>query len=589
MYPKIQIEPASLIKPCLSSKSAKDSFTVDRPTSKWRNLIHVIRNEGLLWILKTISTIDVSATKNKYYAYGLKAAQILALAMLKMHQMYKTIYGYFYPYSMLSDDDVCDIFSRCFEWSSGIIRAFAWHPNYDRCAVAISNDCVHIYESSNRTRLLRHHHQRKIVDMCWHPNDKELLVVATQTNLIMWLVPETHSNKPFSTTASYNQLIVPRSQAIKAKANNNEDLATNRTNFNHVDGFKSNQINNTNSIMGLAQTTNPKVVHRIIYDFIKPPITCIKFDIDGNKLFVCSPNSTSIKVINIKELLGISSNTNEHISQLTNWDLHGVTRISWSPNKTRLVSATTSHFIRVYESIQWSSNKWSAFNNYVQDFVWSRPSGKFLLIAPSDEPCLYVLPFLDTAMANDVGGTKSIMKALDLSEQLGEDGNMVGGRVKSLVWDKNGKRLAISFKDNPDSVLLFKTSERPTVEFQQIGVVQNYTGSTPLLMEFHDKFKDGSLLTICWSDGNCQHVPMIYSVTDQNPSDQSNNSGNQSSNQAQKSVSSPRSLTNFCQSSSLNASSLPSHVRLNKTQHHTTLFSTSIRSPLTEKNNGNES
>ena len=175
-----------------------------------------------------------------------------------------------------------------------------------------------------------------------------------------------------------------------------------------------------------------------------------------------------------------------------------------------MVTATTSHLIKVYESLQWSNKKWSSFSNPIQDFVWSRPSGKFLLIAPSDEPCLYALAFLDTALANDVGGTKSIMKALDLSEQLSEDGTVVGGRVKSIVWDKNGKRLAISFKDNPESVLLFRTSEKPTVEFQQISILQSYTGSRPLLMEFHDKFKHGSLLTICWSDGNCQHVPMVY-------------------------------------------------------------------------------
>lgn len=583
-YPKIQIDRGSVIKPCVANQVAADQF-IEGPASSWKKILHDVWHEGIPFILRCVSDLHVPTNSNKYYTHFIRAVKYLALLMLHIHRVYLYIYGYFYPYSLLSLDELCNEFSRCPNWTESVIRAFAWHPNHDRCAVAICNDYIYVYEGPTRIRVLRHNHQRKIVDLAWKPNDKEILVVATQTHIILWRVSSNKSGSLGLKEGIHNQILPGMHLILREKES-------------QLNGSPRREVSDNNlDLTGSSQASGKNL--KLLANVLPAPIVSIQFDLSGDKLYACSPNSSKIAIIDVSALFSTdSAKDDQQVEYLQKYG-QGITKLLWSPDKSRLVTATTSSFFRVFEPYQWTCNKWTIQSSVVQDMVWSKPMGRMLLIANKTESCLYALPFLDNSQPKDVGGNKSLMKALDLAATRSEFGDLVGSRVQSLAWDKNGKRLAISFKDNPESILLYRTVEKPTVEFHQLGVIKSDNKSIPLLMDFHDKFKNGALLTICWSDGNCQHLPLCYTPNEQTrPGFSSNNGLNGSLNQSfntssefNSSPKTPRSLTNFCHVSGNNSiTSFPSSMMpMSRLQHQTTLFSLSDKSLLMKNNTSNDS
>lgn len=584
-YPKIQIDKASVIKPCVADQAAADQF-INRTVGGWRKLFHDTHQEGPLFLLTWLANIQITdqhSPSNSLYIYLVKFIKHIALFLLHIHSVYLYIYGYFYPYSLLSADQLCNEFSRCPNWTGAIIRAFAWHPNQDRCALAISNDYVYVYQGPTRIRVLRHNLQRKITDLAWQPSDKEVLVVATQTSLLFWRVSENpnglmglddNSRRNFASLAPRLQLIQRQRENIKS------------TNDPHP---AASLVNGPSTP---SNTDNFKIIHKLL----PAPIISIQFDKTGDRVIACSPNSSRIAMVNVTKLLNLKSTEKcdiciEYIGQFG----QGITRLLHSPLRNRLAASTTSVNFKVFETFKWTCNKWTLSQDIIQDMVWSGPQGRMLLIAYRNQPVLYALPFLDDSQPGDVGGNQSLTRALDLTATTSESGDTVGGCVQAFAWDKQGRRLAISFKDNPESILLYKTVERPTLEFHQLGVLKSDNSSHPLLMSFHDKFKDGSLLTICWSDGTCQHMTFSHTSNEQARNhvlgeDRANGSFNQTKNsfaEANNSVhKTPRSLTNFCHISGNNSISSYSSslLPINKVQQQTTLFSLNSRSPLMENN-----
>lgn len=588
-YPKIHVDRGSVIRPCNADQAAVDQF-IGKHKFGWRQTIHALWHEGMPYLLRWLTSIKVAQNANPYYTYLTRAIHYLAFILLHIHRIFIQVYGYFFPYSLLPLDEVCDEFSRCPRWSEAVIRAFAWHPNQDRCALAICNDYIHVYQGSSRIRVLRHAQQRKITDMAWQPSNREILVVATQTKIIIWTIGSScgsHLNILRDTSRNSAYLTPGLQLIMRAKES---PMTSNGS---------SKQINTSSSKCDSSNTRYCPSVNdfKLLSDVLPAPIISIQFDLDGSRLYVCSPNSSKIAILNIERLLNQEARASDSkqtspIQYLMKYG-QGMTRLLWSPDRNRLATATTSSFVRVFEAFNWSCNNWSLQGNLVQDFVWSKPNGRMLLVANKSEPFLYALSFLDKSQPGDVGGNKSLMKSLDLTATQTESGEKVGGLIQALAWDKGGKRLAISFKDNPESILLYRTVERPTVEFYQLGIIQSESSSAPLLMEFHDNFKSGSLLTVCWNDGSCQHIPMSYapdetiqirnglSNNDDSFSRTLNNSSCTASFQnAASPARTPRSLTNFCHVSGNNSiTSFKSSLKpLNRVQHQTTLFSLSSRS-----------
>ncbi|KAL5221582.1 hypothetical protein ABZP36_026295 [Zizania latifolia] len=86
--------------------------------------------------------------------------------------------------------------------------------------------------------------------------------------------------------------------------------------------------------------------------------------------------------------------------------------------------------------------------------------------------------------------------------------------IEKFVWDSSGERLALSFKDGNELyqglIAVYDVRRSPLVSVSLVGFIRGPgEGSKPLAFAFHNKFKQGPLLSVCWSSGWCCTYPLI--------------------------------------------------------------------------------
>ncbi|RWS31523.1 aladin-like protein [Leptotrombidium deliense] len=180
-YPSISIDPKSIIKPSLINEKISDVF-IEKDVTPWKKAFFIYRCEGFLASMRVLHSANCG--ESKWLLFSKKVASFILLVW----NMILNVYGYFYPYSLLSDDELCSEFSRCLD-SKAHIRCFAWNPQYSRCAIALLNDNIFVYSSTNSTvPLVKHPSQKKVTDMRWKPNSEDILAVACQHIVIIWTI-----------------------------------------------------------------------------------------------------------------------------------------------------------------------------------------------------------------------------------------------------------------------------------------------------------------------------------------------------------------------------------------------------------------
>ena len=425
----------------------------------------------------------------------------------------------------LSSDELAREFSQVHDFS-GVIRCISWHPKQHKVALALVNDNVYIYSSNLLTPLLKHPVQKKVTGLCWNTRNENVLAVACEKVIILWNV--------------------------------DPEEKTPRLPLTYAEVIKTNLV---------------------------APITCIQFDNVGDWLTVCSPNSSRLLLLNRKKkkiekgrlTTPAQMNLNEkridqfpkffaqpggHLQHhqtvgqqqpqpsMDNLDKSvrffgaGVTKFVYSPDYTRVCVGSTRFGIRVYETVTWTYRSWAKDVGAIfQTGCWSQPTGRIFLFSLKSKPVVYAIIFYDQALPNDVGGTSSCIRVLDVSEARVARGK-VGGVIQDMRWDQNAERLVIMFKDNPAYIAVYKTITKPNLEISPIGFIHGLPNEIPLCIDFHLAFKSGSLLTVCWNTGYVSHIPLQYTP----------NSKKSKSALAEQ-PSSPRSLTSFCMSSPANEQS----------------------------------
>ncbi|KAI1289850.1 Aladin [Halotydeus destructor] len=471
-YPSIAIDPSKILKPSIRHEAVSDAF-LDKPTSVWKKAWHSARTTGFVDSLRIIVN-----HRFEDGAWVAKVVQKIAIFVLLLWQAMMAIYGSIFPFDLIPKDDLCQMFSHNLDWEGSLIRTFSWHPNYYRCAFAISNDDIYVYSAAHTNGLLlRHPLQRKIMSLAWMPKNEDVLAVGCQAVVVIWTIDST------ATTASR--------VAISCS--------------------------------------------RLIDTGLPLPVTTVAFEPSGEWLVIGGPTSSKLTMVNANK-----SKENKVVRRFGS----GYPRIDWSPDGVRMLCHTTSKYIRVFENQAWSSSTWGSdvMDDLCQASCWSKPYGRFLLVAPKSDSCVYALTFLDTAEAGIVGGASSLTKLLDFEELEHAEIDNIGKVVHDMLWDKHSERLVISFKDQPESIAVFKTRIKPTLEVELSGFIHGLPGEKASIMAFHDLFSQGSLLTICWDSGVVTHIPFQY----------------QANKKTRPSTvcSTPRSLTNFCAS----PSTLPSPI-----------------------------
>nr|CAD7429428.1 unnamed protein product [Timema monikensis] len=249
------------------------------------------------------------------------------------------------------------------------------------------------------------------------------------------------------------------------------------------------------------------------------PVTGVTWSPQGDLLLTSSATDTTMYVWDV-EL--------EEFSPVRRVDGGGVTVVSWSPCSTKLFSATTGTTFRVWDTSQWTADRWNVISGRVQTACWS-PCGSVVLFCTTTEPLIYSLFVtklfsLSTPLYQEQPSEllQSALIAADLTLMHTEDGHTVGGLVVSMAWDNKGCRLAVLFRDSP-LVAVFRSSVTPTgahlapwlVDAHYVNCfINGSSGEIPNVISFQRNFEEGSMLTIAWSSGRIQHCPFIYSPVD---------------------------------------------------------------------------
>ncbi|XP_071158564.1 aladin-like [Mytilus edulis] len=240
------------------------------------------------------------------------------------------------------------------------------------------------------------------------------------------------------------------------------------------------------------------------------PVTCLAWDPNGRILLSSSPVDTAIMAWDVAM---------ETCTPLRRVGGGGVSLLKWSPDGSKVFSATPSHLFRVWETTKWSCEVWTKCTGRCKTACWS-PDGRILLFATENEPIIYSLSF-STAQDEKkavIGGSHSAIAAVDISEVTlqGADGKdfKTGGLVHSMVWDQTGERLAVLLQDNGGhikrQIVLFRTKVDLVLEITPCGFVQGEPTAIPHHISFQPKYDNGAVLSVIWSTGNLTYIPLYF-------------------------------------------------------------------------------
>lgn len=228
------------------------------------------------------------------------------------------------------------------------------------------------------------------------------------------------------------------------------------------------------------------------------PVTSLNWDPQGNLLLSASAADTSMILWNT------ASETKVPLRRVGGGGVH---LVAWSPEASKVLAATPSTVFRVWDTInQWNHERWNVLAGHVNTACWS-PCGTYLLFSTNEEPLIYCLNF------HPVGGSSAAAVPIaDMSQiQVDLDGQImtIGGSIQSMKWNSMGERLAVSFK-NSDLIALYCTTLYPSLVLSPIGLIQGLEGESPMVLEFAHQCDHGAILSVAWSSGRIQHIPLFY-------------------------------------------------------------------------------
>ncbi|KAL6727724.1 hypothetical protein Aduo_009575 [Ancylostoma duodenale] len=330
-----------------------------------------------------------------------------------------------------------------------------------------------------------------------------------------------------------------------------------------------------------APNIKPSVQCAQVIELPTEPISQIVWDrTTTNVIFAVSPNSGKIMIVDVS--------TGE-VDSFGAWTGGNVTRIIPAVDGRRLTVLYTGNVIRVYDRNCWREERWGGLAGRAVSAVWS-PTGDCLLFASEESSQLYAINFVAKNAVNEDGvnetrwtGDSHAMPVFDLSpvefdsSELEIQGAVereivtIGGRIQCLTLSPDGQRLAVNFTENAGVVALFIVDWSPTVRLTPSGFVEAPLYGSASIVTFIPKFDSGSMLTIVWSGGNIQYLPILYGH---------NSSSHFNSRTILEEISGRTSAAHRTTSDSLRSSELPSGVVDRSEGDDIVLFSEKLRADV---------
>ncbi|WOH06303.1 hypothetical protein DCAR_0625728 [Daucus carota subsp. sativus] len=186
--------------------------------------------------------------------------------------------------------------------------------------------------------------------------------------------------------------------------------------------------------------------------------------------------------------------------------LGGISILKWSPTGDYFFAAKLDGTFYLWETSTWASELWSSTSGLVTGASWD-PDGHMVLIAFSESSTLGSIHFASKPPSLD---------AHLLPIELQEIQSLTLSRgVEKIAWDASGERLALTYKVGEKLyeglIAIYDVRRTPLISASLVGFIRGPGENVkPVALSFHDKFKQGALLSVCWSSGYCCTYPLIF-------------------------------------------------------------------------------
>ncbi|XP_075637137.1 aladin isoform X3 [Castanea sativa] len=337
------------------------------------------------------------------------------------------------------------------------LHGVSWHQHKHIIAFVSgpSQVMVHDYEDSGKDPcILTNESQRDVKVLEWRPNSGRVLSVACKGGICIW-------------AASF-----PGNAASVRPG----------------------------AVSFLGTNSRGSGVRYILVDFLRSPndeqISALSWSPDGRYLASASYESSSFTVWDVAQGVGTPIRRG----------LGGISMMKWSPTGDYFFAAKFDGTFYLWETNTWTSEPWSSTSGFVTGAAWD-PDGRMILIAFSGSSTLGSVHFASKPPSLDAH-----LLPVDLPEIMSLTGSQ---GIEKIAWDASGERLAVSYKGGDELyrglIAIYDARRAPLLSASLIGFIRGPgENPKPIAFSFHDKFKQGPLLSVCWSSGFCCTYPLIF-------------------------------------------------------------------------------
>lgn len=238
----------------------------------------------------------------------------------------------------------------------------------------------------------------------------------------------------------------------------------------------------------------------ILVDFLRNPsdeqISALSWSPNGRYLASASYESSAFTIWDVAQGVGTPIRRG----------LGGISMVKWSPSEDYFFAAKFDGTFYLWETNTWTSEQWSSTSGFVTGATWD-PDGRMILIAFSESSTLGSIHFASKPPSLDAH-----LLPIDLPETMSLTGSQ---GIEKIAWDASGERLAVSYKGGDELyrglIAIYDTRRTPLVSATLVGFIRGPGDHPkPISFSFHNKFKQGPLLSVCWSSGFCCTYPLLF-------------------------------------------------------------------------------